>query len=169
MELASEKWGGHPHYRGVVHHLGDDEHGMWVWGPAGRTIYRGEVAVFVTELATVTVIPPGAWWTPTWWVGHTEIELYVNINTPAARQGDRIVSVDVDLDVIRRTDGTVEIIDRDEFEVHQVRYGYPPELIAGTERAAAEAYDRVVQNVPPFDGVAAADWLRQSKPPRAQR
>ena len=49
MELASEKWGGHLHYRGAVVHLGDDEHGSWFWGAAGRTIFRGDEPLFVTE------------------------------------------------------------------------------------------------------------------------
>jgi len=75
VELASEKWGGSPHYRGLVHHLGDDEYGAWRWGPAGRTIFRGDEALFVTEQDVVTVIAPDAWWAPAWWIGHVEVDL----------------------------------------------------------------------------------------------
>ena len=49
VEWATEKWGGHPHYRSAAHVLGEDEHGTWLWGPAGRTIHRGDQALFVAE------------------------------------------------------------------------------------------------------------------------
>ena len=159
MELVSEKFGGHPHYRGVAHVLGQDAHGTWVWGPNGRTIYRGDAVVGTADHHTLAVVAPDAWWTALWFVGHPEIELYVNINTPADVRDDRIVSVDLDLDVIRWVDGRVEVVDRDEFEVHQVRYGYPADLIAAAERATAAAYELVTAGAPPFDGVAAAHWI----------
>jgi protein associated with RNAse G/E len=163
MELATEKWGGHPHYRGEVRYLGDDEHGTWLWRPAGSTIYRGEVVVAVTEVDALTVIPPDAWWAPAWWLGHPTMDVYVNINTPAVREGDRIVSVDLDLDVTRTKAGVVEVVDRDEFEAHQVRYGYPAELVVAAEKATAEAYDLVVANAPPFDGSAAMAWAGRAR------
>jgi len=162
VELASEKWGGHPHYRGLVHVLGEDEHGTWLWGPAGRTIYRGDTALFVAEHDALTVVVPGAWWAPAWWIGHPTLELYVNINTPAVWDDERIVTVDLDLDVIRSRDGTVEVVDRDEFELHQVQYAYPRDLIESAERATAEVHDLVSRNCPPFDGVAAATWLERA-------
>jgi uncharacterized protein len=61
MEFAYEKWGGHPHRRGLAHHLGDDKHGSWLWGPAGRTMYRGRTAVFVTDQDAVILVPNSAW------------------------------------------------------------------------------------------------------------
>lgn len=163
VELASEKWGGYPHYRGLVHHLGDDEFGTWVWGPRGRMIYRGDEALFPTETDALTVIVPGAWWAPAWWIGNPELALYVNINTPAERRGDDIVCIDLDLDVIRFTDGRVEIVDRDEFEDHRVRYAYPDDIVAGAEAAAAEVYELVIRNEPPFDGAAASMWIERAR------
>lgn len=160
MEYATEKWGDRPHYRGLVHHLGDDEHGSWLWGPAGRTIYRGDEPLFVTEQAALALVPPGAWWSLAWWVGHAEVDLYVNINTPAVFEPERIVAVDLDLDVVRTVDGRVEVVDRDEFELHQVRYAYPPDLIEAAEAATSLAHDLVLTNVAPFDGLAAKSWIQ---------
>jgi len=163
VENASEKWGGHPHYRGLVHHLGVDEHGDWLWGPAGRTIYRGDVGLFTAAQDALTVIIPGAWWAPVWFIGHPEIDLYVNINTPAIREAHRFVSTDLDLDVIRFTDGRVEVVDRDEFELHQVQYDYPEEILDRAETATAEALDLVRRRVAPFDGHAAGMWMDRAK------
>ena len=163
VEYAIEKWGGHPHYRGVVRHLGDDDHGSWFWGPAGRTMYRGDVALFVTEQDALIVVVPGSWWTPIWWLGHPEVEVYININTPPVWDGDRIVTTDVDLDVIRFCDGRVEIVDHDEFELHQKLYEYPHELIEAAAMAADEAKRLAEAAAPPFDGAAARAWTELAR------
>jgi len=66
--------------------------------------------------------------------------------------------VDVDLDVIRTFEGTVETIDEDEFAENQVTLAYPPKLIAGARRAATEAADLLRHRIEPF-GTAAQRWL----------
>jgi hypothetical protein len=67
VEYVIEKWGGRPHCAGTVRYLGDDEFGIWLWGPAGRSIYRGGAPLFVTAQDMLSVVP-GAWWTPAWWL-----------------------------------------------------------------------------------------------------
>jgi protein associated with RNAse G/E len=89
--------------------------------------------------------------------------LYVNINTPAVWDGERLVAVDMDLDVLRFCDERVEIVDRDEFDDHQVRYGYPADVVTATEAAAARAFELVTRNEAPFDGVAAAAWAERAR------
>ena len=163
LEYATEKWGGHGHYRGWVLHLGDDEFGSWFWGPAGRTMFRGNEPWIVTEQDALILVKPGAWWAPSWWIGHPETDLYVNIQTPAEWTPERVVAVDLDLDVVRFTDGRTEVVDRDEFELHRERYGYPPELVERAEEATATALDLVVRRVPPFDGAAAAEWIARAR------
>lgn len=49
--------------------------------------------------------------------------------------------VDLDLDVVRRFDGSAEILDEDEFAEHQVRYGYPPEGSRGTTEPNRTRHD----------------------------
>lgn len=158
IELIGEKWGGGPHYAGFVYVLGDDRHGTWLWGPAGRTVSRGGVPVFRTEQDLIAVAPPDAWWMATWWVGHPEVELYVNINTPVERSPAVLRYVDLDLDVLRHRDGRCEIVDQDEFALHQVQLEYPTHVIEQTERAAEGVLSAVTAAEPPFDGVAAQGW-----------
>ncbi len=45
--------------------------------------------------------------------------------------------VDLDLDVIRRRGGAIELVDQDEFADHQVKYGYPPEVVSEAEQSAS--------------------------------
>jgi protein associated with RNAse G/E len=158
LEFATEKWGGVPHYRGTVEHLGDDEFGGWWWGAKGRTIFRGDVPLYVAEIDVLFLVPTDAWWSATWWFGHPELELYVNVGTVAVHEADRIVSTDLDLDVIRLVDGTCKIVDVDEFEEHQVAYGYPQDVIDRADATASEVLDLMVRKVPPFDDVAAIAW-----------
>ena len=163
MEFATEKWGGIPHYRGDVSLIAEDRFGGWWWGPKGRTIFRGEEPLFVAEHDVIFLIPTTTWWSATWWLGHAEVELYVNIGTAAVVEDDRVWSTDLDLDVIRRVDGTCEIIDRDEFEEHQVRYGYPQDVIDAAEAAATEVLDLMCRRVAPFDEVTARTWVDEAR------
>jgi uncharacterized protein len=146
-----------------VHHLGDDAHGTWLWGPSGRTIRRGEEPLFTTEQDALVLIVDDAWWSPSWWVGHPEISVYVNIGTPPVRHGELITSTDLDLDVIRFRDGRVEIVDQDEFDLHQRELGYPAEVIESTERAAEAALALVRAGTPPFDDATAQRWIDRAR------
>lgn len=166
VELVGEKWGGGPHYAGLVYVLGDDRHGTWLWGPAGRTVSRGGVPVFRSEQDLIAVAPTGEWWMATWWVGHPEVELYVNINTPVERSAAAIRYVDLDLDVVRLVDGACDIVDRDEFELHQVDLGYPPEITSAAATAADEVLSAVASGAPPFDGSAARRWTDAARAAR---
>ncbi len=91
----------------------------------------------------------------------TRFSHFVDIVTqPVWVSESRYEMIDLDLDVVVHQDGTIEIEDEDEFEVHQVRYGYTPAMIEG----ALAATDNVVQALrarrePYFD--VAAGWLRR--------
>ncbi len=53
--------------------------------------------------------------------------------------------VDIDLDVVRMADGTVEVVDEDEFHAHQAEMEYPPRLV-DTVRATAARIAIAVEN-----------------------
>lgn len=159
VQLVTEKWGGKLHYAGPVHYLGDDHFGTWLWGETGRHIYRGGAPVIVTAHEALILVPSRAWWTVTWWVEHPTVEIYVNVSTPVVRHPGRMVSVDLDLDVIRFRNRAVEIIDQDEFEAHQRLYDYPPNVIQSAQDAANLAADKLTRSEPPFDGPRATAWV----------
>lgn len=158
VDHVAEKWGGAPHYRGSAYVLGDDGAGTWLWGPAGRMIMRGAEPVFVTDQDAITLFPPDAWWSASWWLGNPDVELYVNINTPVERSPGVLRYVDLDLDVVRLVDGTCQIVDQEEFELHQVEMGYPADIVTATADAAEQVLHAVTARMPPFDGAAALRW-----------
>ena len=78
---------------------------------------------------------------------------YVNIASPATWPDGRLHFIDLDLDVIWRAQtGEVILDDEDEFALHQVRFGYPTELIAECLRSSAEVREMIAGRVFPFDG-----------------
>lgn len=70
--------------------------------------------------------------------GCTTALWYCNVTTPPRLDGGELQYVDLDLDVAVRPDGCIELLDEDEFELHQRKYGYPGEVIARAEDAANE-------------------------------
>jgi len=58
--------------------------------------------------------------------------------------------IDLDLDVSRRRTGEVELWDEDEFASHQIKYGYPADVIAEAERAAQWLRTALTENDEPF-------------------
>jgi protein associated with RNAse G/E len=157
--MVTEKWGAQPHYSGTVTRLGDDGFGAWWWGPKGRPIRRGDEIRFVSGTDALFLTPPAAWWAATWWIDDPEIDLYVNIGTPAIIEPHRVVSTDLDLDVVRTMDGSTAVLDEDEFEEHQRRYGYPSDVVAAAEAACAETLDLVRRAEPPFDAATPRRWI----------
>ncbi|MFT4166094.1 MAG: DUF402 domain-containing protein [Microlunatus sp.] len=158
VEMA--KWGDRPHwrYRGI--YLGADEHGDWIGCPVG-THYRRPEAEFTADFAGVVLVPVGGVaYLPAFNDEPATSAIYVDIATPAVWDGSVLRSIDLDLDVIRRQDGTVLLDDEDEFAEHQVAYGYPAEVIELAERAAAEVLTAVREHIAPFDG-RSDRWLAE--------
>lgn len=139
VEIRFTKWGDIPHWSFDMHRLGEDDFGTWLWMPAGTPMTRGGDAPILSRHLAVKLITRDQWWTAIWNDGETSTyELYVDISTPATWDGDTVRFVDLDLDVAMRRGGGVEIHDEDEFEEHQVLYGYPDHVHRqGTHRDRA--------------------------------
>jgi hypothetical protein len=59
--------------------------------------------------------------------------------------------------------GEVILDDEDEFELHQVRFGYPSDLIAQVRRGADEVRRLIARSAYPFDGSLFA-WRPDGSP-----
>ncbi len=157
--MDGRKWRNRPHWQFAMRRLGADEHGTWLAVPTGTPARRGRRAQAV-EHGFVMLVPIGAWWTVEFYRTHPSWELYVNIGTPCEWRFGSVRQVDLDLDVVRGLDGSVEVLDEDEFADHQVRFGYPIELIAAARSATDVVVRLVSQRREPF-GAAARRWLRE--------
>jgi uncharacterized protein len=152
------KWPERLHWQFTMRRLGEDEHGVWLSVPPGTVVRRGHEPSRVLETGFVSLVPIGSWWEAEFYPNHPRHEVYVNIGTPCEWHGDVVRQIDLDLDVVRNLDGSVELLDTDEFEDHQIRFRYPRELIDGAQRAADEVTAMLQRRAEPF-GVAAERWL----------
>lgn len=156
------KWPETAHWHFTVHPLGEDEHGRWFCLPAGARVQRGAEEPRIYPQATALVLRDDLWWVGYWNADReAQPELYIDIATPARWSPGRVTLIDLDLDVVRSWQGEVEIVDRDEFELHQVELAYPRELIEAAERTASEVADLVVRRAEPFGDVGRA-WLERA-------
>jgi uncharacterized protein len=176
VRVEMSKWGDRPHWHFAGTYLGRDEHGEWLGFPAG-THYQRPGLELHSAVDTVTLIPISDWCAPTFYAPGTWCELYVDIATPGAWDGDVLRSVDLDLDVVRMSAeppqhstvalpdqkapwGELFIDDEDEFAEHQVAYAYPDEVV----RAARDAAGRVLADArarrAPYDG-SHRRWLQE--------
>lgn len=78
--------------------------------------------------------------------------IYTNIALPAQWvASDTIVWVDLDLDIRVHLDGSIVLLDEDEFLENQQRMGYPPAVVTQAEAAAQEALHLCERGLYPFD------------------
>ncbi len=152
VDIDFRKWLSRPHWRFAMYRLDEDEWGTWLWTPPGSTAQRaGDPAKTFNHL-NVKLVAPGEWWTAIW-NDSGRYDLYVDIITPAAWNGDRVTMIDLDLDVIRHADDQVVIADEDEFAAHQLVYAYPPAVVAKTRRVTDDLQRRIRAGEEPFNEV----------------
>jgi protein associated with RNAse G/E len=159
VRVIYRKYDGSLHWNQPGLRLGEDEYGVWVGASAGTPVWRGEERVEPAEHNHVLLFPRDAWWTGSFNAAPHRTEIYCDITTiPTWPTPDVVTMVDLDLDVRRRRVGTVEILDEDEFAVHQVRYGYPAEVVEQAWAAAEWLAGALREGVEPF-GTAYHRWL----------
>lgn len=160
--IERQKWPDTPHYGHAGWVLGEDDHGLWLELRVGSPVYRGDEVLFHGKSAGLMLVPPTDGWLA-WFPEFGDFDLYVDVVSGTTRTESAVTMIDLDLDVIRRRNGSVELLDEDEFEVHQVELGYPDHLIVHAERVAAEVLTAVRAQMEPFAGEAAAQWMRRRR------
>lgn len=109
----------------------------------------------------MALVPVNDWWVANFYPTHPELSVYVDIATPPEWDGSRLTFIDLDLDVICRLDGTVGIIDQEEFEENRVLYGYPDDLVEAAIEAADRAVALLQADAEPFDETAEG-WIQHA-------
>jgi uncharacterized protein len=162
VRLVYTKYDGSLHWHQTMTYLGEDEHGVWLGAPAGSFVQRGDEPRVFFNHHIVGLMPHGRWWTAVFNAEPAETEIYCDISTPPKwPHPGEVTMVDLDLDVMRmRADQSVLLVDEDEFAEHQVRYGYPAEVISQARQAAAWLMAAIKDGAEPFAGSYRA-WLDQ--------
>ncbi len=158
IEVAFWKW---PHVRHYHHHLrllGEDENAVWGVCEAGEHVRRGGAFAFVRPHDYLMAIPRVGCWSALWYPpDDLDREVYVNVNSSPVWTGDHVDIIDLDFDLLRMRDGSVNILDEDEFEQHRLEFAYPAEIVAEAQRGLAVLTETVGRPDEPFDR-AWHDW-----------
>ncbi len=157
VRLVFTKWDGSLHWHFRLQLLGEDEHGVWLAAPSGTSLQRGDEPPTTEHDGFLVLVPPMDTWMALWNV-EDDPELYVDVTSVAQWSGDEVTAVDFDLDVVRYRDGRVALLDEDEFEEHQVEFGYPGAVVETVAATAQRLLDVVACRVEPF-GTHALRWL----------
>lgn len=154
VQVNYTKYDGTLHWNLRMRRLGEDEHGVWLGLPGGSVMRKGHGPDVPLAVAHVILFPRGAWWTAAFNAAPRETEVYCDITTPPEWVSpDEVTMVDLDLDVVRkRKDGDTRLVDQDEFAEHQVRFGYPADVVAEAETAGQWLLAAVTQGARPFGG-----------------
>lgn len=157
VRVEYTKWDGARHWHFEVELLGADAHGTWFSGRPGIDLQRADEPPVTDVDGFVMLVPAEGDWIAFW--NHLdEPAVYVDVTNSPVMDSDAVRAVDLDLDVIAWRAGGVEIVDRDEFEQHQVALGYPSEVVAGAEKTALWLESRMREGRAPFDATGPA-WL----------
>lgn len=159
VRITSRKWDGSPHRDNLATELGTDEHGRWLWMATGERVVTGSGSY--EAVAGLRLFPPGdVWWSAFFVPRHPPTrrpqQEYVDVTTPAVLGTGLIGFVDLDLDVERLDDGSVRVLDRDEFDERRVTMRYPAAVADEALRTAALVEGLMTRRRGPFDGA----WRR---------
>jgi protein associated with RNAse G/E len=149
VRVVYRKYDGKLHWHQWMHHLGEDEYGVWLGARAGSVSQRGDELKVTHDQAYVQLFPRDQWFTASFNDPPATTLIYCDVTTPVTFGDEEITMVDLDLDVVKRRDGTFYVDDEDEFAEHQVKYGYPADVIRSAQ-ASCDWLAAAVMTEEPF-------------------
>jgi succinoglycan biosynthesis protein ExoA len=162
IDIDFRKWPDSPHWHFQMYALGEDDFGRWFWAPTGTATQRGTEAPSEASSTWVKVIPHKGWWSAVFQSG-SDLNLYIDVCTPAEWGDGWVKMIDLDLDVLRqRNSEKVVLDDEDEFLEHQRTLNYPQRVIDSARTSAADLMHRAEQRIEPF-GEVGGTWLARAQ------
>jgi uncharacterized protein len=151
------KYDGRSHWHFPAQRLGADEYGVWFGARRGVLLQRGTEPPISWACDFVVLVPQRGDWVACF-NGAGRYPLYIDVTGPVTTQDGVVQAADLDLDVVRLSDGKVQLLDEDEFAEHQLSYGYPGLLTQQAQATAEWLLAAVRQRREPF-GTVGARWL----------
>jgi uncharacterized protein len=151
VRVVYRKYDGSLHWNLTMTRLGEDEYGVWTGAPAPCVCLKGDYPASTLAYRHVRLFPRDAWYTASFNAEPGRLEIYSDITTPPRwLSPGEVTMIDLDLDVCRRRDGLVALLDEDEFAEHQVRYGYPADVIDAAVKSASWLQGALADDTEPF-------------------
>ncbi|QIZ00920.1 DUF402 domain-containing protein [Streptomyces sp. S1D4-11] len=139
--------------------LGTDQFGTWLYCREGEVHRRADGTSLVVPSDGVQLLPCSGWWAAWWW--RTDRWISVDICTPPALGESGWSYIDLELDLARLADGTVLLVDEDEFEQTVVECMIPQDVVTAARAAASDLQSRLANASDPVV-VAGWEWLERA-------
>ncbi|MFJ9774965.1 DUF402 domain-containing protein [Kitasatospora sp. NPDC101157] len=133
--------------------LGADEFGTWLFCAEGEVHHKANGESLTVPSDGVQLLPNSGWWAAWWW--RKEQWISVDVCTPPVLGESGWSYVDLELDLARLADGTVLLVDEDEFEQAVVECLMPVDVVGAARAAAASLQTMLADATEP---VVAAGW-----------
>jgi hypothetical protein len=118
---------------------------------------------WTSKIPSVTFFIPGQWYNIVSLLEDGGVRFYCNIASPPYVSGGVITYIDYDLDVIRTTDGHIQIVDQEEYEMHKINYHYS-EVVERKVKSGLDALlERAKRAAPPFAAETALAYYEMWK------
>lgn len=141
IKVISQKYDGSLRDEGASYlYHADETTIITVTRPGTPYFHHKKGAWFTTEDGSIDLYFTHRWYN-VWHIceQHSGINrIYANITLPATLHADVLTWVDLDLDLRVHLDGSLEVLDEDEFVENSARFAYPPAVIAQARAAVAE-------------------------------
>ena len=154
--------------------VGRDRHGEWAVLPAGAPVHRESGTVLRYQSHQLFWYPHDRWWVARLGSPGMSFRAHradgtvrtrenlepvrVDISTPPVVSAGGVAFVDLTLDVVRASDGSVTILDEDEVDEDAARWAIPAAHVTRARHACDEVAGMMRACLPPFDG-SAERWL----------
>lgn len=157
VEVQSLKWPKRLTGIAQTRYLGQDEHGVWLGVRRGDSFWLPDRSVGGTMVQTfVKLMPADSYWTALF----QDIEPYldIDISYPVSWTGTTVQEVDLELDVLRYSDGCVVVRDQEDFAKLVADQSVPREVVANAESACAMVLELIQNDAEPFRTIGLG-WL----------
>lgn len=158
-----ENW---PVPEGELHPLHEKEQ-IQIYINHGTRIRESDGKEWVSKVPGVTYFLPGQWFNIVALLETTGVRYYCNIASPFYRYDDTLTYIDYDLDAIKLPDGTIHVVDEEEYLTHRVHYQYPPLVEAKVKDGMEALLERMKRGDAPFQDEEAlryyALWKHREK------
>lgn len=159
VEIRTLKWPRRPQTAALTLDLGEDMYGRWFGVAEGDPWWSADGRRAGTfESAIVKLVPSHTFWTVCFRPSDPVVD--VDIVLPPVMTGDVLEEVDLELDILRDSDGRVYTRDEDEFDLVRERWPMPGAIVS----AALEIFERlqalVQRRAEPFGDVGSTQLSR---------
>lgn len=148
IRVRKNKWPCRPVSEWDAEVLGVDEFGTWLFCAKDETYRTPDGTEVVIPSDGVQLMPSTGWWAAWWWRMNHWIS--VDVCLPPVLDRDGWSFTDLELDLVRREDGTVLLVDEDEFEQAVAEYDIPVTVVETSRATTAELRARLADDADPL-------------------